>query len=246
MLNNKIKSKKMICVLIMVFVSLFVLISFLYSSIDFCDPPYQKIGKMCCIPSDLLYMCQEEEGVFYNKFNDSIKDNIITKKTKMSKQDIPFSFIAPEGYYLVEDINMGGFDVPYYFIAYGDNGEDSIGIFLIYEKVEPYSYSKENRDIFFDNYRKDVYDQINRRHSILDSIDNVRFKNKNGVDGLAIEVFDKMPTYGKEYYHKSVFFVDEGKGAIVLLKFVTVRRYVGHVNDFNELVDSFDFETDYF
>jgi len=216
---------------LVIIVGVIIIITLIVSSFTqpSCSAPNAFIGIRCCVPAESGTICQDEENLLEQKMQEAIdKDNIVKENTKLTNSQ--FSFNPPIGYLMIENLTIGGYAVPYYFITSSGEG-DFIEITVFSENITQSKNKAEND--FVEGYSKEL-SKISAKPS-----EPVHFTNNKGVDGLSIEA-----TFNQEnssLYNKKALFIKDDEH-IVSFTFVATTSLESYVaEDFDNVVGDFSF-----
>lgn len=210
-----------------------------------CKSPYSKIGLRCCISDiDIPNMCSDEAVIFENKLTESVEEGHFSKSEMINDERYGISFTSPPDYYAIKDLKKGGLPFPYgYYYFYADDLDKYIQIEIgileqIFEELGiDYSEVKEN---YMDNFEEGLSEGFEKFDEVFGSSFNIEdgklITTKTGKEAFVIERVGTLDS--QEVHQKIVIFLDR----YIMLSFSATSGYAGYVEEFDELVDSFDFE----
>jgi hypothetical protein len=193
--------------------------SFAYGEDLNCSYPQEQVGEICCIrSSELVHMCEDEYQILLTEYENT--NDVTIKNQNYKLNDV--SFDLPEGYYLLEDIYMGGDKLDLYLIA-----NDAIGN---YYEIKVDDLGKNNNF----NHRELSYFLYNTIYDFFNStISEINFyKNENNK----ISYFD--------------YYLEDDVGDISYIRYAIVEKnenfyaviYSGsneeYINEVNLITDS--------
>ena len=220
-----------------------------------CNFPNVEIGLRCCIQDLYLHFyCKDEGEILMNKLDYALDYGLISKKEKIVDKTYDISFSSPPNYYLMEDLEAGGLPIPYYYVYFGitDEGnynfseEIDISIQIldkIPEELE-INYSETTRACFV-SFNEEITKVSGFQEEmwgfLKDEEDKRLIKTAKGKEAFIVERTGS--TTGEEigmqsWYLKQVIFLDR----FIVLSFSATSDYSAYVDEFDDFVNSFDFE----
>lgn len=83
-----------------------------------CMYPKEVVGIRCCISdSELRIMCKDESDLYLLKINESLENERYSHENLISDDKYKIKFLSPTDYLIVNNIKMGGIDLPYDYIT---------------------------------------------------------------------------------------------------------------------------------
>ncbi len=192
-----------------------------------CELPFVEIGKRCCIPStNITWMCEDEELIYDRQFEKAI----VTDGKEIFNKKFGFSLIPPANYTLTENLESGGRKMPYLLYSEGfDSKGNPTGDYMY---MEIYVFDEDYDSI--DSW-KDVKDKT------WEEIEYARMTTINNSKGYEVLIKESFEPISEEVnsqyiYAKGAFFSERP----IAILFVATEGMKIYVNDFDEMVDSFN------
>ncbi|MDP7263571.1 MAG: hypothetical protein QGI38_03535 [Candidatus Woesearchaeota archaeon] len=138
---------------------------------------------------------------------------------------------------MIKDLEVFGVSNPYYFIAYGVNDEDFLEIEIMTAKG--YINTKEEA------YHEALNGLLRNRNLDEKNFTNsTKIVNSNGIEAMTHEFYGYSIFAEQEMYNKIAIFLNQFESYMVMMSFSASKDYEGYVEEFDYMIDTFNFKSE--